>query len=74
MFPGGRKPLQEYNPRELWELFITDEMLQLVVKSTNKRVENLELMKTCMTQPVLQVVTRRDDRDGDRDLVLIGAL
>ena len=54
MFPGGRKPLQEYNPRELWELFITDEMLQLVVKSTNKRVENLDLMKTCMNDAILR--------------------
>ena len=53
MLPGGRKPLEEHAPSELWELFITDETLQLAVDSTNKRVEYNELMKTRMyRQPV----------------------
>jgi len=39
-FPGGRKPCKDITPRELWEFFITDEMLQLAVESTNKCVEH----------------------------------
>ena len=50
-FPGGRKPCKDITPRELWEFFITDEMLQLAVESTNKRVEHLDLMKICMNNP-----------------------
>ena len=53
-FPGGRKPCKDITPRELWEFFITDEMLQLAVESTSRRVEHYNLMITCMNNPLLQ--------------------
>ena len=53
-FPEGRNPLEDIDPLELWGHFVTDEMLQLAVESTNKRVEHLDLMKICMNNPSLQ--------------------
>ena len=46
--------MEDIDPLELWGHFVTDEMLQLAVESTNKRVEHLDLMKICMNNPSLQ--------------------